>query len=183
MAELVDTQSNGNNLPLALDEPTKKQPVGKSHEGIERAARMKAAIIALLNNSSEPMAKGEMENKLSDVIMELKYKTSNFESQLYQLVANGLVKKAGKNPSNTGFLYASPKYDYPESEGEVKPDEPKKKRQYIRRKPLGLEGANTESSNTEIGKIPSVSLDIVKSTGRVRLSINGMSIEIGVSDN
>ena len=181
MADMLDTQTDDNNPTIELDTSTKRKPVGKSPEGIERAARMKAAIIALLNNSPEPMAKGEMEMKLGDVIKELNYKTSNFESQLYQLVANDLVKKAGKNPTNTGFLYASPRYEFPTPNVEQVTEQPRQKRTYTKRK--GLENTNVEANTTGGGKVPSVSLDIVKSTGRVRLAINGMSIEIGVSDN
>ena len=179
MAAMLDNEVTDTNPTIDLD--TKKKHSGRSAEGMERAARMRAAIIALLNNSPEPMSKGDMEEKLSDVIKELKYKTSNFESQLYQLVDNNLVKKAGKNPTNTGFLYASPKYESPTPNIESDPEQPRQKRTYTKRKVL--ENNNVESHSGGIGQVPSVSLDIVKSTGRVRLAINGMSIEIGVSDN
>lgn len=181
MAAMLDTQTNDTNLPLNLDIPEKKRPIGKSQQGIERAARMRAAIIALLNNAPEPLAKGEMQAKLDDVIKELKYKSSNFESHLYGLVANGLVKKIPKPSPGTGFLYANQRYEFPNSDGQSASDEPRVKRAYVKRK--GLENATAASKSAGVGNIPSVSLDIVKSTGRVRLSINGMSIEIGVSDD
>jgi hypothetical protein len=185
MDAMLDTQTNDNNLPLDLNIPNKKSPIGKSQAGIERAARMRAAIIALLNNSSEPLAKGEIQAKLDDVIKELKYKPSNFESHLYGLVGNELVKKIPKTPPGTGYLYASPKFEFPNSGGDNIQEEPRQKRTYVKKK--GLENSNSMTSSisasTGVGKIPSVSLDIVKSTGRVRLAINGMSIEIGVSDN
>lgn len=180
MDTMLDTQKNETNLPLDLGVPSKKPPVGKSQAGIERAARMRASIIALLNNSSEPLAKGEIQAKLDDVIKELKYKSSNFESQLYQLAANELVKKIPKSPSGTGYLYASPRYEFPHSDAHGNLEEPRQKRPYHRKK--GIEDVATVESTAK-GKIPAVSLDIVKSTGRVRLSINGMSIDIGVSEN
>ena len=182
MDAMLDTETNDTKMPVDLSVPTKKPPIGKSQAGIERAARMRAAIIALLNNSSQPLAKGEIESKLDNVIKELNYKNTNFESQLYQLAANELVKKIPKPAPGTGYLYASPRYEFPNSDAHGNVEEPRQKRAYVKRK----QSEDTESSpvsSTAKGKVPAVSLDIVKSTGRVRLSINGMSIDIGVSEN
>jgi hypothetical protein len=180
MDTLLEKQDTDKSMPMDAEITNSKSKVdGRRNIGIERAARMKAAIIALLNNTEEPLSKSAIAEKLSDVIKELNYKTSNFESQLYQLVGNDLVKRVGKTSNNQGSLYASAKYQFPNPNDASDSEEPKQKRQYIRRK--GVEDDSNSQKGT--GTVPAISLDIVKSTGRVRLAINGMSIEIGVSDN
>jgi hypothetical protein len=181
-----ESQISDNN-GIESEGQTLKKFGGKSSEGIERAARMKAAIIALLNNSEQPLAKADIQEKLSGIISELGYKTSNFEGQLYQLVNNGLIKKLGKNPNGPGLIYASAKHEFPLSPGKTVHDAPRVKRTYTKRsvkEDSSLPLENTQpTKQRQSEKVAPLTVDIIKSTGRIRLSINGMAIEIGVIDD
>lgn len=147
----------------------------------ERAARMRASIISLLNSEDQPLSKKEIGDRLSSIIDELDYKTNNFEGILYNLAKNDLIRKLGKNPNGSGSIYASVKYEFPQ--GKTGSTFPKVKKTYKRKtdvsSQLQLEGVNPVKANENFSPL---TVDIIKSTGRIRLSINGMHIEIGVID-
>lgn len=181
-------QPSLDHIPKAEVEGQEADDQEASGRGHERAARLKAAIISLLNNSDVPMSKSEIQGNLSELIESLDYKTSNFESMLYQLVRNELVKSLGKNPNGPGSLYASARHDFPS--GKTAPNLPTAKRKYTKRKNLDvavpqmeLEGMRTHKIRKLTEKVAPISIDIIKSTGRIRLSISGLSIDIGVIDD
>lgn len=177
---------------------SKQENIEKRENSLKRAAEMKAAIISLLNNSDEPMARGLISEKLQELIQKLEYKPNNIDNFLYSLSNDQLIKIAGKNPDGQGYTYAGNRYTGPTLERKAKSTPTRK---YSKRKSRVSDENLDEKNLQQVSKpkenkrkvvsnklttkeeaIAPVTVDIVKSSGRIRIAMGGISIEIGVVD-
>ena len=122
-------------------------------EQLRRSAEMRTAISSLLFNSSENLPASEISELLKSKMEELGYNETNLSNFLFTMSKNGLISKSGP--------LGNVKYGRP---SDIKSAEPVKIK-----KPKG-------------DPAQEIKIDIVKSTGRVRLQIKGLVIEIGVVD-
>lgn len=127
-----------------------------NHENMARAAKYKALIVALLNRTGTLLSHSEISAKLEDELTADSYKAHNLRGLLAQLAANKMIicDVAGNRK-----LYHSTQYPAP-----ADADEP-----VVERK-------------SKKDAAPTLKVDLVKDTGRVRITLQGLVIEIGVVD-
>lgn len=125
------------------------------NEQLRRSAEMKAAISSLIFNSSSDLSAKQVSESLSEKMKELGYNETNLSNFLFTMSKNQLISRNGSLGHVT--------YGKPNGSADQKAVTKKEK-------------IKPKSSSEEI------MIDIVKSTGRVRLQIKGLVIEIGVVD-
>lgn len=129
-------------------------------EELVRAAALRAAIVADLNARSAPVNQQEITESLKDTLV--KWKVTD-EATLRRVLARAV--SAGlftSEKDGTRVLYSLSK-----DSAEEKAQKTQKKLAKAQLKTLAI-GA------------PDFTVDIVKATGRIRMTIAGLSIEIGV---
>ena len=124
-------------------------------EQLRRAAEMRSAISSLIFNSPSSLSASQIGNALSEKMKELGYNETNLSNFLFTMSKNNLISRTG----GLGHVV----YGKANSEVEIEPSEKRKK----------VKHANPAAE---------IAIDIVKSTGKVRLQIKGLVIEIGVVD-
>lgn len=127
-------------------------------EQIKRAAQMRAAIMALMStNHSQEYTMPQLAAALKELVEELEYKDYHMYSVLRSMVSNKQI-----------YLRKEGNINYYAAQAIKKVND---------RVPLELVGARKESAAADT---PGLIVDIVKSTGRVRLTIGGIVLDIGV---
>lgn len=136
----------------------KKQNIKESQA---LAAKARAMILSYLNRNQKRMTIKEIVSELSDKFNAAGIRHEAINYQMSRLAANNLV---GSVRRGTAIEY----FRNPSNELVVVEDVPvKTTRKYNR---------------TDIVQQPALAIDIVKSTGKVRINMNGMVIEIGIVD-
>lgn len=127
---------------------------------IARAALMRAAVIGLLNEKPVLVPAGEIIQTLSEKAKQLGYTNpESIYSVLSTMAKNNLIHRES---DGTKSLYGS----FRKAEEWQPPAAPPQRQGRVSR--------NLQAADLKV--------DIVKGTGKVRLSISGMVIEIGVVD-
>lgn len=157
-------------------------------EQIRRAAEMRASTVAWLNNQTEPKSISDIAEGISDKMAELDYKNDDLANVMSRLRDHGMVSskmvEEGKFRKN---LYATKpellagieEYQPPEKyrkKGSEKLIPPAKAARIV---PIEEDRPVASPVQTSSGT-PALTVDIVKSTGRVRLTLQGFVMEIGV---
>ena len=133
-------------------------------ESLRRAAQARAFIIALIVKAgSEGISSKNVWLSLTKEMKELGYTQNNLSNFLHTMSANKLIVKTGP----LGQIRYFPA-------GTV----------------IGLDSAPSSNQKKQkaskkegkISDIPSLTIDVIKSTGRVRISLKGLVIEIDVVD-
>lgn len=124
---------------------------------LRRAAELRVKIISALNDAGKPVPIGHLQQKLKEWLKLSGY-PDNFVLQnfLYAMVKNELIAKHGVGPAATYSKIG------------VVPVE------------QSLRSESAHKAKKKESKLPSIKVDIVKATGKVRISIDSITIEIGV---
>lgn len=130
------------------------------HEQLVRAAKGRAIITSYLNTKTEPVPRGKILEDCGDRLAELNYTESSLDNFLYTMGNSGLLTK---KPDPTGKLYLWS--TMPSDGGKV---------------PLRKAPSSKVKDKQDKASPAAITLDIIKSSGRVRLTINGLVIEVGV---
>jgi len=140
-------------------------------EQLVRASKLRALIIGYLNTNAQTMAvtRSDMVADLSDQLKELGYKESAVDNFLYVMSKDLLIGKAAKQ--GTKVTYCS-------KDSSLATNIPYRKKA----KDRDASTAVVVTKKSKSSRVPEISLDYVKSSNRVRLTINGLVIEIGVVD-
>ena len=126
---------------------------------LRRAAEMRAAVTALLNSSNQPLSAKEISEQLKGVMSSLGYFESNLSNFLFNMSANKLISKTGELGHVRYWKYGGEEYS---------PAKPKAEKTQVKKVTKSTAG------------LPEIKVDYVKSSGKVRLEIKGLVIEIGV---
>lgn len=135
------------------------------------SAKTRARIIALLNEvPPQPRS-------MSELVTELGIKPANekaFTSLVYRMAGNELISGIHMEQ---GKLYG-PRDWHPDTE-----DVPKTNH-YLKQKPARLYKRQDKDKDKDTAKVlnmlADLTVDISKSTGRIRLTTNGLTIDIGI---
>lgn len=124
---------------------------------LRRAAELRVKIISVLNVAGKPVSLRHLQENLKDWLHSSGY-PDNFVLQnfLYAMVKNELIAKHG-----VGTVATYSKIG-------VVPVE------------QSLRSESAHKAKKKESKPPSIKVDIVKATGKVRISIDSITIEIGV---
>lgn len=133
---------------------------GKIDRGsaLKRTAELRAAIIAGLQDG-QPY-RMEMLRDL-DVVKALGAKPKDLQNTVYRMVKMGLLEQQGSGPSSA--------YKLATNSG-------------VRRYPITKKAEAPSTSHVAAKGNPTIQVDVIKSTGRVRLTLGGLIIEVGVSN-
>jgi Fe2+ or Zn2+ uptake regulation protein len=135
-----------------------------------RTAQFRADAVAFINKAPGWLSSGQVLRELQ-IADKMNYISRNAAyTQLRNLANSGLVrsKKEGKD-----FYYAPNSFDFKEALKEI----PESKIEEIRAE---VNKAKKDFPVPGLPAEPDIKLDVVKSTGKVRLTVGGMLIEIGV---
>ena len=128
-----------------------------------KQAKMQAAVIAQLKASNEPLTSKEL--GLHSSMQALNLKDNDHYSVLSVMHKAGLLRRVHIHRKDQ----PSAKYAYEIGDGQVTVRAPKSK-------------MNGTSVMPVSALPPSVSVDLMKATGKLRINFRGLSIEIGVVD-
>ncbi len=137
---------------------------------IVEAAKMRARVVELLNQvPPEPRTMAEIQKELGIKTTQVKA----FTSMVYRMAGNGLI--AGY-VTDQGKQYGAKDWHpesvvEPQAESDVKPKLVRTKRSYTKPKP---------APTRVLDMLADLTVDISKTTGRIRLTTNGLTIDIGV---
>jgi hypothetical protein len=127
-----------------------------------KSAQIRASVVELLNQLPlEPRS-------MAGLVMELRIaheEVKAFNSMVYRMVDNGLIKG---HTTDQGKLYGAKDWN-PES---VDP--------LTERRAKSTKRAYTVAPTKVLDMLAGLTIDISKSTGRIRLTTNGLTIDIGV---
>lgn len=130
------------------------------NEQLRRAAVIRALIVSILNENQDPLESSQIVKKLGSALEDNGYTPLSISNFLYTMKNTNLIscmKVDGKMKyAASGIL------------GNSVSVSPK----------VSSEKSNKLTKNTPVG----VTIDIVKSTGRIRVSFKGLIIEVGVID-
>jgi hypothetical protein len=124
-------------------------------EQLLRAAQLRARITAIMNNADIRLTAKEVREALEDELSALGYNESSLSNFLFTMSNNGLISREG-TIGNITYGKA----------GDILPEKEMKQKKA------------QKATNQD----PTLTVDLVKSTGRVRISFKGIQIEIGVID-
>jgi hypothetical protein len=129
-----------------------------------KSAQMRSSVIELLNQiPPEPRS-------MAGLIMELRIapeEVKAFNSLVYRMADNGLIK--GHSTEEHGKLYGAKDWNPDAVDPLTERRAPSTKRAYNKASPAKV-----------LDMLADLTVDISKSTGRIRLTTNGMTIDIGV---
>lgn len=128
-------------------------------EQLLRAAQLRARITALINNADIRLTTKEVRAAIEEELKDLGYNESVLSNFLFTMSNNGLISREG----TLGNITYGKAGDLP----------PKKEK---------TAKIQQEKVKKVINQEPTLTVDLVKSTGRVRISFKGIQIEIGVID-
>jgi Fe2+ or Zn2+ uptake regulation protein len=123
-------------------------------EQLKRAAQIRAVIVSTLNNNPNPITRSDLYVAIQQTMESLNYDEGSLDNFLYTMTKSGLITKA--NIQGGKAVYAASGVTIPVKKTVIKPEKHSKKDH------------------------PAITIDIVKSTGRVRVAFNGLVVEIGV---
>ena len=135
------------------------------HEQLVRAAKGRAIITACLKNADVPLTRVKIFEACGDSLNALGYTDSTLDNFLYTMGKSGLVTKV-PGPSGMSYLWGTT----PCAVGNAVINKAKAKQ------------VKADTASSAVPSAAAITLDIIKSTGRVRLTINGLVIEVGVID-
>ena len=144
-----------------MTEETLKQRIDR-HEAIRRTASLRAAIIAGMQDGE--LYRMDMIQGL-DLVKQLSAKPKDIQNTVYRMVKMGLMNQ---QPLGTGVAYKRGI-----GSKSVLPVARKSKRPAVKSSSVKSVAAKTN---------PTIQVDVIKSTGRVRLTLGGLIIEVGVSN-
>ena len=124
-------------------------------EQLKRAAQLRAIIMSTLS-SNAPIMRSDLYTAIKPTMDSLKYAEGSLDNFLYTMTKSGLISKGVDNGKVVYAASGTPLTVKPKTE-KVKSELPK-----------------------TTSKTPAITIDIVKSTGRVRVAFNGLVVEIGV---
>ena len=130
------------------------------NEQLRRAAEMRAAISSVIANSTKDLSSKEIGELLVEKMKELEYSNDNLSNFLFSMSRNNLIYSKG---TLGHIVYGK----FPSTTQELDKEKSKK--------------SKTNNGN-KLSATEEIKIDIVKSSGRVRLQIKGLLIEIGVVD-
>lgn len=136
------------------------------HEQLERAAKIKAIVIAHLNSVNAWVTFGSISSALSDRLKEFNYSDDSLRALLNQLAQNRLIMRETEGNKKPRYASINAKYSLGVTSQEPTPPQVAKVT-----KPEAIKPDQQ-----------SLVVDLVKSTGRVRVAWQGLVIEIGIVD-
>ena len=121
-------------------------------EQIKRSAQLRAMIMSTLNVNS-PLNRADIYQAVKPTMDTLGYEEGSLDNFLYTMSKSGLISKTEVQGGKAVYTPSGVKV-----EKAIPSATPKPKKE----------------------KSPEITIDIVKSTGRVRVAFNGLVVEIGV---
>ena len=153
-------------------------------ESLHRAAELRRAIITFVNEATTPVSRADMATALQPLIDTLGYRTDNVDNFVFTLSQKGEILHI-PNPSGRAYLYVST------GSGQISPTpsarmvarktptpNPLTKRHHNSGYPLSESQPATPSSPSP----PPLKIDLIQSTGRLRIAFQGVEIEIGLAE-
>jgi Fe2+ or Zn2+ uptake regulation protein len=144
------------------------KPTTKSRASfVANAAKSRALLLSYMNNVNKPVTINEIVSDLSDKFKEIGVDSKSVYFQMKRLADNKLVGSARRGVAIEYFKNDTPTTALAVVDN-VTPI--KTTRKYTHREPV------------HVATQPTLSIDIVKSTGKVRINMNGIVIEVGIVD-
>lgn len=154
-----------------------KRTRGPSNQTITETAHVRAAVLAFLGNNPLRPVQGKELREIPEVAAVLKTKKhpdQTFNSIMMRLIDTGQVLSRKEGTRNQYALPLTRKRAAPKASATVKPVRALKEK--LRTEPA----AKTLSVPSPVANLQ---VDLVKSSGRVRITLAGMVIEIGVTES
>lgn len=133
------------------------------HKDLHRSAAIKAAIVAFVNSSEDRVKQAGIAKGIASKMEELGYTKDQLTAFLSRLAKNSLiaVEREGRSVWYSRYVKNKPN-GVP-----------------IRTDTTAIKQADPVKTVAPALPPPDIKVDIIKATGKVRLTLNGFSIEIG----
>ena len=151
-----------------------------------RAAKIRAAVLSLLANVKDPISTSEIQKQLATLMFDEKFEPKNIASILTGLVNQEQIASSRDGTVRTYWAPAKHKVSKKPKMGKRVidvdddwDDEPAGK---LSSQPKMVAFKAKSTAQFIATDAAPLQIDIVKNTGRVRISLKGLVIEIGVVD-
>ena len=154
------------------------------HDQLIRAAKLRAMLVGFLNTNAQDVSltRTEISVQLGSQLSALEYTDTTLDNYLASMARGGLIGKAAKNNGRVTYCSRESRLVVNDTESSTVTKHKKHKEDFVDSKHVAVAHNTQVAATKKATTSASLVVDIVKSTNRVRLTLNGLVIEIGVVD-